>query len=294
MRIPLLLLTFTASIASHAQTTLTGNLQEEPSKIHATVKDAVFVIRQDYYIRDTTDPARKALGLNKKPYFGRFYYLALNIEGCLVTDAAVRTPWLHDPNFTMVRDSANYVPELGASSYRRLSDTVFQNKGFGSVDTFSYFIDLHDSTLAVISVPVHQGLRLDTLADERADTAMWFWTLKVKGQTADRQNVYFDTIPSVGYEVQKGRYSPKLGSYVTKNYYTSSSAIGGLVLSTHPTLGRMDFQVHGIIVRKPKGKFDFKRLRAGRSDNRSKGKTIPSNESKPPDKVVITHIESKE
>ena len=293
MRIHLLVLIITASISSHAQT-LTGSLTLEPSKIHATVKDAIFLIRQDYYIKDTTDPARKALGLNKNPYFGRFYYLALNIGGCLVTDAAVRTPWIHDPNFAMVRDSARYVPELGASSFRRLTDTAFQHKGFGSADSLSPCIDLHDSMLAVIPVPSHPGLPLDTFPDERVDTVMWFWTLKVRGQTADRQNVFFDSIPSVGYEVQKGRFSPKIGSYVTKNYYASSSAIGGIVLSTHPSLGRMEFQAHGIIVRRPKGQFEFKRLRARRLDSRSKGIANPAKDAKPPDKVVLTRIESKE
>jgi hypothetical protein len=155
-------------------------------------------------------------------------------------------------------------------------------------------MDLQDSMLAVIPVPFLVGLSPDTLPDERADTAMWFWTLKVMGQTAERSNVFYDSIPSVMYEVQKGRFSPKYGVYVTKNYYTSSSAIGGLVLSTHSSLGKMEFQAHGIVIRRPKGKFDFKRLRVRKPDQGNRGKVNPSKDTKPADKVVITRIESKE
>ncbi len=293
MRVILLLLMSAATITLKAQT-LTGNLQIEASKIHATVKDAVFIIRQDYYIRDTKDSSRTALGLNKKPYFGRLYFFAINISGSLVTDKGIRTPWLYDPNFSMVRDSARYVPALGAISFRRLTDTVFQHHDIRMSDTLSSSIDLQDSSLVLIPVPSLSGLALDTFPEEKADTAMWFWTLKVMGQTTDRPNVFYDSIPTISYEVQKGRYSPKSGGYIAKNYYTSSSAISGLILSSHSSLGRMDFKAHGIIIRRPKGKFDFRRLRIGVSQPRTKGSATPATEAKPPEKVVITRIESKD
>ena len=293
MRISLVFLFLTVASLLEAQT-IGVNMQEDASKIHATVKDAVYLIRQDYHIRDTTDPARRPMGLNRNPYFGRFYYLAMNVNGNLITDASVRTPWMQDPNFSMVRDSAKLLPELGTTAIRRLSDTVFRNIGHRLSDTIPANIELPDSSLALIPVHSQSGLLPDTVADSGSDSAMWYWTLKVRGPLADRPYVAFDTVPSVGYEVQKGRYSPGTGKYVTKSYYASSNAIGGLVLSTHPSLGRMEFRVHGVIVRKPKGRFEFKRLKAGKSTPAKKLQATPAPDEKPPGKVEMTSIESIE
>jgi hypothetical protein len=186
------------------------------------------------------------------------------------------------------------LPELGATAIRRLSDTVFRNIGYRQNDTIPAGIELPDSSLTLIPLHSESGLLPDTVADSGSDSAMWYWSLKVKGPLTDRLFIAFDTVPSVGYEVQKGRYSPGTGKYVTKSYYASSNAIGGLVLSTHPSLGRLEFRVHGVIVRKPKGRFEFKRLKAGKSTPAKRIQTPSPQDVKPLGKIEMTSIESIE
>lgn len=88
----------------------------------SALKDAVYVVRQEYYCLDDQGNKHYAPG---KEYFGRRYGLAVAADGRLWSMSYVISPWLEDEGFKQVASSRK--PVRSYSGLRRLdADRSFQ------------------------------------------------------------------------------------------------------------------------------------------------------------------------
>jgi hypothetical protein len=175
-----------------------------------------------------------------------------------------------------------------------LMDSTFRTVTDSRPDSAQIRLMSPDSSLAVLFMPSLPGLPVDTLTDIRSDSSLWYWTLKIPGLLGDPKSMSFDSLPGWDYEVQRGRYSHSQRQYVTRNFYSSSSAILGVALSTQPSLGRMDLRVHGLIIRKASNRFLFRRVmyHRGRQGDRQPDPVTPPEKGNGGKGLQITKIES--
>lgn len=112
MRIFLSILLFNFSVFAISQSNIwsLGLLSNEQEFIKLASDSAIFILRQDYILRDTVK--HKDYTLNDQPFFGRVYSLAFLTDSILWTDSRILTPWIGDTNFDYYRSRYLFVPVL--------------------------------------------------------------------------------------------------------------------------------------------------------------------------------------
>jgi hypothetical protein len=232
--------------------------KEDKILLSAVVNNAIYVLQQDYYIMDTTAKEPKKLGLNNKRYFGRFYFIALLAEGKFYTDGTINAPWKLDSAFANLKVEGKYKPFLGNLSYRRLDENVFRN--VDSIDTYNKLRDssyVANSRYAILTAPDSlPGLRLASFTEPLADSTAWFWSVKDPQARFYDGNVLQDTISKYDFDASKGKYDAQKQSYINSGYFYSNKTMIGFILTTKASLGKVEFFLHGLVIRNQKGKYD--------------------------------------
>ncbi|MEZ5030518.1 MAG: hypothetical protein R2787_03880 [Saprospiraceae bacterium] len=96
---------------------LIGMAAAMKNMVLSAIKDALFVVKQDYYIEDGNGNKTVSPG---KDYFGRKYGIAVAANGRLWTMSSQISPWLADEGFSNV--SGVKTPVRSTTGVRRLDD----------------------------------------------------------------------------------------------------------------------------------------------------------------------------
>lgn len=100
---------------------LIGMAAAMKNMVVTALKDAIYIVRQEYHCLDEQNNKLVAPG---KPYFGRRYGVAIAAEGRLWTMSNVISPWIEDPGFGQLQGSKT--PVRSFSGLRRLdADRTF-------------------------------------------------------------------------------------------------------------------------------------------------------------------------
>lgn len=110
----------------------TGIISAEQEFIRSATDSALFVIKQEYVMRDTATGKDYTLGGNG--WFGRSYALAVMIDYVLWTDARLFTPWVQDTNFTYYTNRYGYVPVLTHTLCRPVHSNTWDTLEFSHAD----------------------------------------------------------------------------------------------------------------------------------------------------------------
>jgi hypothetical protein len=249
--------------------------------LKAVVSDAIYILRQDYYLIDSTVKRGKKYGLNNKEYFGRCYFVAIAVNNQFYVDSAIMTPWDLDSNYTKYSSSKKYKPELSELAFRNIKE-----KKFSLIDK-SILKDSPSRSYPLLIMPSHDSLNsieLLNFSDSLLDSTAWFYVADLNYNIEKDEDSFI-------FETMKGRYSSQNDSFICNKFYYGNNTIGGFIFSTVPQFGFVKYCLSGI-VKKNNGKFQFISLISKKVDNGSQGtKAIIS---KPVfTKPVLSEIEDK-
>lgn len=103
-----------------------GLLTDDQNMIRKATDSVLYIIRQDYVLRDTTNKIPSEYGRGGKEYFGRIYALAIISDNKLWCDAKIRAPWLEDVNFKPYQHIDSVRPYLSKTAIRQINQRKFQ------------------------------------------------------------------------------------------------------------------------------------------------------------------------
>ena len=219
---------------------------------------ATYILRQDYYIIDTTVKHNKKSGRNGYNYFGRFYFLAVYADGKFYTDRNINSPWELDANFKSIKESKQYQPVLSGLAYKQIDSASFIQ--VDSIQEFNKIRKLNNDTSNLyVALTLSKNLPMLHLANNNEkllDSTSFHWALSAKETQDFDQKKYIDSTPSVEFDLSKGKYSLDKKSYLNSGFFYNEKTIGGFVFTTKPSLGKIEYCLSGVIVRNNLGKFE--------------------------------------
>lgn len=212
--------------------------------IEQSIDSAVCIVRQDYVLADTSVLKPNVYGMGGKPYFGRIYALGIISGGKLWCPSQILTPWLLDTNFTPYLKADSIVPKLSAIAVRPVLNHEYTVWDFDSLNIF----DAYDSVLlhnGIIGLKLKDQLPGLELVREMADTTGWvvFASTETALSVNDTSKISFTS-----YKVKTKLGQEHLRELV-KPQPTGPSFIGGVFLSTHASVGHIDFFMAGLIIK---------------------------------------------
>ena len=231
---------------------------EELQNVKAIAGGALYILRQEYYIVDSTTKQPKKFSLNGNNYFGRFYFIAILADGKFYTDKNINTPWELDAEFNAIKSLKKYTPKLSGLAYKQIDSVDFV--AIDSIEAINKNrltgID-SNSTYAVI--PIYKRLPMLQLANNNEkllDSTSFHWLVSAKVAKDLNQNKFIDTIPTLDFDLSKGKYSVGKKSYINNSFFYNENSIVGFVFTTKPSLGKIEYLLSGMIIRNKNGKFE--------------------------------------
>lgn len=232
--------------------------QEELKNIKAVAGGALYILRQDFYIVDTTVKPNKKIGLNGNNYFGRYYYLAVLADGKFYTDRNINSPWELDAQYNTIKGLKKYLPVLSGFAYKKI-DSI----SFNAIDSIAEFNKIRianiDTNNLYVTLSLSKSLPMLHLANNNEkllDSTSFHWALSVKESKEFNQKKYIDTVPSIEFDLTKGKFSVDKKVFNNPGFFYSNKTIGGFVFTTKPSLGKIEYSLSGVIVRNNLGKFE--------------------------------------
>jgi hypothetical protein len=136
----------------------------ELRNVKAVTGGALYILRQDFYIVDTTAKPNKKMGLNGKDYFGRYYFLAVLADGKFYTDRNINTAWELDAQFSTIKGLKKYLPILGGFAYKQIDSVSFTS--VDSVTEFNKIRNLDNDTINLyVALSISKNLPMLHLAN---------------------------------------------------------------------------------------------------------------------------------
>jgi len=232
---------------------------DEKKIIAAVVNDAVYVLRQDFYILDTVSKPNKKIGLNGNKFFGRYYFVAILADGKFYTDDKINSPWNLDKQFCTMIDTKKYLPQLGNLAYKKMGEKEF--KQLDSITTYNEDRSVNiDSTIsyAILRSPdSFKGLALAPNNEKLLDSTSFHLCVSVQEAKEYSNNLYVDSLPSIEFDLSKGKFNLNKNAYTNTGFFYNENTIGGFIFITKPSFGKIEYFLSGIISRNKLGKFDM-------------------------------------
>jgi hypothetical protein len=94
--------------------------------IKKSLDSALFIIRQDYVLRNTSRVNPIDYGSEKNEYFGRIYRFAILSDNKLWCDSKISAPWIFDKNYQLLGKVDSIRPVLSKIAIRPLLKKHFQ------------------------------------------------------------------------------------------------------------------------------------------------------------------------
>jgi hypothetical protein len=275
---------------------------DELKNVKAVAGGALYILRQDYYIVDTTVKPNKKSGLNGNNYFGRYYFLAVLADGKFYTDRNINKPWEQDAQFNKIIEQKKYMPVLSGFAYKQIDSTTFNS--IDSLVEFNKIRNLNNDTNNLyVALNTSKNLPMLHLAnnnDKLLDSTSFHWALSVKEAKEYNQKKYIDTLPSLEFDLTKGKYNLDKKAFVNPVFFYNEKTIGGFIFTTKPSLGKIEYNLSGLIVRNNLGKFeavaikqkdaDAVKIENVKKETSTKEVQVETKKEQPTEPVKITEI----
>jgi hypothetical protein len=209
--------------------------------IEDAVRDGLFVIRQNYQIKDTSTMPPTYYRWGNDPHLGTIYALGIKVHGGFYGDNRVLLPWNYDTRYGEYRNAVNYVPVISETNWRLPDSAHYKTMPFSS-DSCSWQSD----SLAVYvksAMFAGKGFCENYSTGEKDGWIVWAVSDKLTSAT--------DTLPlslliyrmKLVYETGKKRYE-------IKNPNINKEILGGLyVVPEISGIGQITFKLSGILIK---------------------------------------------
>lgn len=213
---------------------LSGNQQLTEN----AVKNGLFIIRQEYKLRDVE--TKKNYGLGENNYFGEVFSLGVKTTGGYYVSDKLTHPWDYDSNFDRYRDETKYVPVISTREYKSLEDSVYSPL---SIDEKS-FKDLSEKPFFKIEnnrIFENKGFLIDMGSGKKEGWLVWVVTNEPVAKNPNTP------ISLISY--RKGLvFEPEKASYEIENPSFNKEITGGIyIVPEIKQIGQITFLLAGFL-----------------------------------------------
>lgn len=219
-----------------------GLFTSEQEFIYKAVDSALFIIRQDYVLRDTSSKNPTEYGYLDKEYYGRIYTFGVLADNKLWCDSKVRTPWLYDTNYHLLGKVDSIRPVLSKIAIRSIIKEQFQE----FIPDRKTPPSIKDSTfdqLCITTITTKDLAKGVPLSHETQDSTGWI----VIAYTDQ------DILENDSAEIKLMIYRPKPGFKQGKQVVeikappVDKNILGGFYLTVRYTVGKIELIFSGVL-----------------------------------------------
>ena len=216
-------------------------LTGEQTFIKKATTDVLYIVRQDYILRDTTSVNPNEYGLGGHDYFGRVYRLAVLSENKLWCENSIKTPWKFDSNFEEYKNNGAIRPVLGKIAVRKINESHYSYIDISGIQTTNY-----DTLLSKLSVSIFgfsDNLPGIENIKEKKDGNTWIVLASTK---EDIQTNDSCAIKLTIYKFPVRFSEDKLDAPV-KNPTITKNLLGGILFNEQITTGKIELLFTGVL-----------------------------------------------
>ncbi len=244
MKKTLLLLILLNTLAVFAQNDRInfGLMSADQQFIKAATDSALFILRQDYVMRDTA--LNEDLTLDNQNFFGRNHMLAVMVNGVLLTDARIFQPWLNDTNFVQYSENYGLQPVNTTLSIRSVNESNFSPINYE-------IISLNPETDSLLSA--HSLLILKSQNQSSPSLTPVFNTTDSNGWVLfvySDENIELSETTQLKFAIFKGSPDFFNNAKLTKQPEINN-IIGGVYLVPRICTGNIMFNIGGFVRKAP-------------------------------------------
>jgi hypothetical protein len=230
------------TLAADAQNLQLPSIQLSANQklIEDAICDGLFVVQQNYQIKDTSTTPPTFYRWGNDPHLGTVYVVGIKVNGGFYSESKILFPWNGHTNYEQYRNIAHYVPVISATNLRPSDSTHFITMPF---DPTACKLQADSLTVFVKSdLFVGKGFRENYSPGKKEGWLAWI--------IADKQFYVVDTLPysfliyrtELVYEQAKRRYE-------IKNPMTNKEILGGLyIVPELSDIGQITFNLSGVLI----------------------------------------------
>jgi len=220
-------------------------LTSEQRFIKQATEDVLYIIRQDYVLKDTTSVNPNEYGLGGNDYFGRIYRLAVLSDNKLWCDISIRTPWEFDENYEEYRNNKALRPKLSKIAVRKINERYFKPINLLEVQATSYDTLLYK--LSICNFSLKDSISGIKNIKEKKDGNSWI----ILASTKDDIKIN-DTcdIKLTIYRFPVKFTNDKLDAIVKEPTITKN-LLGGIYFNEKISIGKIELFFTGILNKRP-------------------------------------------
>lgn len=213
----------------------------EQKYINQATQDVLYIVRQDYILKDTTSLNPNEYGIAGHNYFGRVYRLAILSENKLWCDNSVLTPWFRDVNYVEYKDDRAIQPVLSKVYVRKITERNYTQLNQSDLQTTSF-----DSLLNKISIHYYSFPdSIKGIANKKEVKTDKSWVILASTQESISENDSCDIKLTI-YQMPTNFTENKL-DVVVKEPTVTENLLGGIYLTEEVSIGEIDFFFAGIL-----------------------------------------------
>jgi hypothetical protein len=208
-------------------------LSGEQLMVKKTIDSALFIIRQDYVLKDTING--QSFGFNNKPYFGSAYTIGFMVDSLLWFSSDVLKPWANDTNHFRFQRAFGYVPVLSNVYYRNVNEDKYQVLEYHSPDFSAEFDSIINTEKLKVVKPImsFKGLSRNKVFSS-GDGWVVFLHTEMPIKDCDTCNVLMS--------IYKGKPDFNNRGSMT-NQPQVNNIIGGIYVDTQISTGKIEFLI---------------------------------------------------
>jgi hypothetical protein len=100
--------------------------------VENVVKNNLFIIQQNYQLKDNTVRKGGYFGRDNKPNFGTVYALGIKTLNGFYTNARAVFPWLYDSYYSDFKEKTQYSPVISSTNYREWNTAAYKQIKFAT------------------------------------------------------------------------------------------------------------------------------------------------------------------
>ncbi len=242
-----ILLLVIIAICSNTQTEAQFNnllkvfLSEEQRFIKAAIDSTIFIVRQDYVLRDMSKTPPVEYGRAGMDFFGRTYGLGIIANNRLWVPISTSTPWLADENFLNYSQADSLRPFLTTVNTRSLFSSEYENWNIEpKLSESKYDSILNSSYIYSYNLPEkHKSLNIKNNSIDSG------WVLLAY---CPRKFADYDT-SEIEFAIYKTNpiFNPATNTAILKKVPDLENIIGGLFFNVNISVGKIEILLAGII-----------------------------------------------
>lgn len=211
--------------------------------IKKTTDSVLFVVRQDYILRDTTTGTE--YGRGGREYFGRAYGLVVLSEDKLWGENKLKMPWLADTYFAQYSEVDSIQPILSKTAIRSINGKEFREVAIEQLATTTY--DSLLEKVALTSYPLKE--ELPSIAQQAATQNQdgWLVVIYMKGKVTEDEN---GNLYHLIYRPKPNFNPNSLESKIVDPSITTN-VLGGIYFTTNISIGKMELTFAGVLNKRP-------------------------------------------